>query len=144
MKPVFADTGFWIALLHKKDRWHQQAIKIYQLLQSQKRKIITSEMVLTEFLNFFSKFDPKIRKEAGLMVKRMQAHPNVIIINQNSQQFSQALELYLQRPDKQWSLTDCSSFQIMEDLQLIEAIAHDKHFQQAGFITLFKEDNLSR
>ncbi len=34
MKPVFADTGFWIALLHKKDRWHQQAIKIYQNLQA--------------------------------------------------------------------------------------------------------------
>ncbi len=139
MKPVFADTGFWVALLHKKDRWHQQAIKISQNLQSQKKNIVTSEMVLTEFLNFFSKFDTQIRQEAGLTVQKMQSHPNVMIIAANNQQFTKALEFYLKRPDKGWSLTDCSSFQIMEELELTEAIAHDKHFQQAGFITLFQE-----
>ena len=142
MKAVFADTGFWIALLNKRDRWHQQAIKIYQQLNNQKKKIITSEMVLTEFLNFFSKFAPEIRKEAGLTVKRMQNHPNIIIIVQNNKQFSQALDLYLKRLDKGWSLTDCTSFQIMEDLRLTEALAHDKHFQQAGFIPILKEENL--
>ena len=49
MKPIFADPGFWIALLHKKDRWHQQALKIYQNLQSQKKKIVTSRHSLLLF-----------------------------------------------------------------------------------------------
>ncbi len=107
----------------------------------EKKKIVTSEMVFTEFLNFFSKFDTLLRQEAGLTVQRMQFHPNVIIAA-NNQQFTKALELYLKRPDKGWSLTDCSSFQIMEELELTEALAHNKHFQQAGFITLFKEQKI--
>ncbi len=70
MKPVFADTGFWIALLYSKDRWHQEAIELYRSLQQQKRKVVTSDLVLTEFLNFFSKFDASLRQKAGLMVKQ--------------------------------------------------------------------------
>lgn len=136
MKPAFADTGFWIALLHPRDRWHQAAIALDQQFQQQQRKIITSEMVLAEFLNFFSKFDPRVRIETGRMVQKMQTHPNIVVIAQNSQQFIQALELYLARPDKAWSLTDCSSFLLMEKLNLTEVLAHDKHFQQAGFRTL--------
>ena len=61
------------------------------------------------------------------------------LISQNSQQFQQALDLYLQWPDKAWSLTDCSSFLIMGELNLTEALAHDKYFKQAGFITLLGE-----
>ncbi|MCW6038031.1 hypothetical protein K4A83_17385 [Spirulina subsalsa FACHB-351] len=49
MKPVFADTGFWIALLHPKDRWHKTAIIVYQEIQKQQRKVVTSEMILIIF-----------------------------------------------------------------------------------------------
>lgn len=141
MKPVFADTGFWIALLHPRDRWHEQAIALNQKLQSQQRKIVTSEMILTEFLNFFSKFDSVVRQEAGRVVLRLRLYPNIILIPQDSQQFQQALDLYLQRPDKAWSLTDCNSFLIMQELNLTEALAHDKHFKQAGFLTLLGEES---
>ena len=140
MKPVFADTGFWIALLYPKDRWHQMALAVYQKIQQRQQKVVTSEMVLAEFLNFFAKFDARLRQEAGLLVQQMRAHPNITVISQNSQQFQQALDLYLQRPDKAWSLTDCSSFLIMGELNLTEALAHDKHFKQAGFITLLGEN----
>jgi predicted nucleic acid-binding protein len=140
MKPVFADTGFWIALLYPKDRWHTKAITVYKKIEQRQQKVVTSEMVLTEFMNFFSKFDARLRQEAGRVVQQMRAHPNITVIAQNSQQFQQALNLYLQRPDKAWSLTDCSSFLIMGELNLTEALAHDKHFKQAGFITLLEEN----
>jgi len=60
----------------------------------------------------------------------------LFVITQNTLQFNQSLDLYLSRLDKAWSLTDCSSFLIMQELNLNEVLAHDKHFQQAGFITL--------
>lgn len=47
MKSVFADRRFWIALLYPRDRWHQQAIACYEVLQQQQRKVATSEMGLT-------------------------------------------------------------------------------------------------
>ena len=136
MKPVFADTGFWIALLYPKDRFHQEAIELYRSLQKQKRKVVTSDLVLTEFLNFFSSFDANLRQKAGLMVKKTQSYTNILVLPQSKELFQQALELYLQRADKAWSLTDCSSFLIMEEMGLTEALAHDKHFSQAGFVAL--------
>lgn len=139
MTPVFADTGFWIALFHRKDSLHLQAIELYQQIQQQKRRIITSEMVLTEVLNFFSKFSPLLRAEIANTIKTIIKHPNICAIPQNSQQFQTALDLYLQRPDKAWSLTDCNSFLLMESMGLREVLAHDHHFSQAGFIPLLKD-----
>ncbi|MCU0535569.1 MAG: hypothetical protein MUD14_16890 [Hydrococcus sp. Prado102] len=44
--------------------------------------------------------------------------------------------LYKQRPDKGWSLTDCISFVVMEQLKIKQAFTCDRHFEQAGFINL--------
>jgi predicted nucleic acid-binding protein len=139
MKSVFADTGFWVALLNPKDRWHAQALSLYQSLELQQVRVLTSEMVLTELLNFFSKFQSTLRKEVALRVIQMEQHPNITVIPQNTQQFKRALEFYLKREDKEWSLTDCSSFLIMQDLNVKVALAHDRHFRQAGFQNLLTE-----
>jgi predicted nucleic acid-binding protein len=45
-------------------------------------------------------------------------------------------DLYTQRPDKEWSLTDCVSFTVMRQLRITEALTGDCHFQQAGFRVL--------
>lgn len=46
--------------------------------------------------------------------------------------------LYEQRPDKEWSQTDCVSFKIMEEQIIFEALAYDKHFVQAGYTALMR------
>jgi hypothetical protein len=43
-----------------------------------------------------------------------------------------AVQLYRTRPDKDWSLTDCLSFVVMERRHLTEALTTDGHFEQAG------------
>ena len=47
--------------------------------------------------------------------------------------------LYKKRPDKEWSITDCVSFKIMEEYGITEALAYDKHFEQVGFIALLRD-----
>jgi predicted nucleic acid-binding protein len=42
------------------------------------------------------------------------------------------------RPDKDWSLTDCTSFVVMENENIKEALTADRHFEQAGFTALLK------
>ena len=42
------------------------------------------------------------------------------------------MQRYRTRPDKNWSLTDCLSFVVMERSQLTEALTTDRHFEQAG------------
>jgi predicted nucleic acid-binding protein len=48
------------------------------------------------------------------------------------------LDLYDARPDKEWSLTDCISFIVMQDHGTYEALTGDHHFEQAGFVALLK------
>jgi hypothetical protein len=43
-----------------------------------------------------------------------------------------------ERSDKDWSLTDCISFAVMEDEGIHEALTGDQHFEQAGFRALLK------
>jgi uncharacterized protein len=43
-----------------------------------------------------------------------------------------AVQRYRTRPDKDWSLTDCLSFVVMEQRHLTEALTTDSHFEQAG------------
>ena len=138
MNSVFADTGFWVAIVNPKDQWHLQAFGLLVSLDSQQVRIYTSKMVLTEFLNFFCKFLGVIRTQAAVKVQKIDLNPNITFIPQNSMQFNSALALYLDREDKEWSLTDCSSFLLMEELKITIALSRDKHFVQAGFQNLIK------
>ena len=136
MRFIFADTGYWVALLNPGDDLHQKAIHLEQSLQPV--HIVTSEMVLTEVLNDFSKRGEYLREVASELILGLRSHPNTTIIPQTTQQFEQAFTLYAQRKDKAWSHTDCSSFCIMEELGITEALTYDKHFEQAGFVALLR------
>ena len=46
---------------------------------------------------------------------------------------NEALTLFRNRPDKGWSVTDCTSFVAMQLKGLDTAFALDEHFRQAGF-----------
>ncbi len=52
MRKVFADTGYWIALLNSRDDLHNRAKHLSKSLQPV--QIVTSQMVVTEVLNYFS------------------------------------------------------------------------------------------
>ncbi len=136
MRFIFADTGYWVALLNPGDNLHKKAIQLAQSLQP--IHIVTSEVVLTEVLNDFSKRGEYLRDVASELIQDLRLHPNTTIVPQSSQQFEQAFTLYTQRKDKQWSHTDCVSFNIMEENKITEALAYDKHFIQAGFTPVMR------
>jgi predicted nucleic acid-binding protein len=135
MRQVFADTGYWIALVNPRDQIHAKAVSVTQQLSS--ARIFTSEMVLAEVLNSFSDAGP-LRQAVGSMVQKLRGNRDVIIVPQTSEQFESALRRYKQAADKSWSLTDCASFQVMEAEQIRAALTHDQHFAQAGFETLLR------
>ena len=136
MRIVFADTGYWVALLNPHDQLHNKATELSKSLNPV--HIVTSEMVLTEVLNDFSKRGDYLRKVVTELINRIKENPNITLIPQTSKQFQQGLELSKNRSDKNWSLTDCVSFKIMEEMSIYEALAYDKHFEQAGFRALLR------
>ena len=132
MKVVFADTGYWVAVLNPKDQLHERARQVSKGLGQV--RILTSEMVLDELLAALSK--PPSRDATIRGVEGIFANPNVEVVPQTSIQFREAFEMYKSRPDKEWSLTDCASFVLMRARGVAEALAHDDHFKQAGFKAL--------
>jgi uncharacterized protein len=47
--------------------------------------------------------------------------------------------VYKAHSDKEWSLTDCISFDLMHERDLREALSADEDFAQAGFIPLMRK-----
>lgn len=136
MKAVFADTGYWIAISNPHDSLHERAREVSRSLPS--KRLVTSEMVFTEFLNDFGQRGEFLRMLAVRLVDRSRRDANVVVVSQTSRQFRQALSVYENRCDKSWSLTDCASFGIMERYGIKEALTYDRHFEQAGFTVLLR------
>ena len=137
MNAVFADAGYWIALLNPRDQLHTKAITVSNTLQG--RSIVTSQMVLTEFLNHYAALGQPFRQRAVQVGRSLQDDPDIDIVPQTEAQFTAALTLYAQRSDKEWGATDCASFLIMQERGITEALAYDDHFYQAGFIPLLRD-----
>jgi len=51
MRAIFADTFYWVALTNRLDALHERALALPRSLGSP--QIITTEQVITEYLNFF-------------------------------------------------------------------------------------------
>ncbi len=134
MTSVFADAGYWIAVLNPNDALHSKATQASATLA--RTRVITTELVLSEVLNAFARKGELARIGACALIDKMRSNPNVEIVPMTSNAFRQALERYRRRADKTWGLTDCASFLIMEERGITEALSADRDFQQAGFKAL--------
>ena len=136
MPEVFADTGYWIVLLNERASLHSLAGELRAQLSDS--TIVTTEMVLTDFLTHAGRSGSQLRRVAGENALQWMADPNIEVVAQTSDQFRAALELYLARLDQSWSVADCASFIVMETRQIQEALAFGLHFEQAGFTALLR------
>jgi uncharacterized protein len=139
MKLVLADASYWVAILNKNDRLNVRAVEASKRLGNV--RMLTTEMILTEILNYFCQRGRFLRAMAGEMVDAMRNNPNLEIEPQTTSQFQMALALYRASADKGWSLTDCASFTLMRERGITTALTEDQHFVQAGFISLLQEGN---
>ena len=131
MNAVFVDSSYYIALLNGDDELHEAAVQVTAALSS---RFVTTAWVLTEVADAFSR--PIFRRLAVDFIRELQRDTRITIVPPTEELFERALDLFSQRPDKHWSLTDCVSFVVMQDHGLTEALSADQHFQQAGFRAL--------
>jgi predicted nucleic acid-binding protein len=134
VNPTFADTFYWIALIHRKDARHQAVLEFSRTFTS---LLVTTDEVLTEVLALSSS-DEALRKAAGRIVRRILSAAVVRVIPQSRQSFMDGLDLYEARPDKGYSLADCISMQTMRREGLVDVLTNDRHFEQEGFRAVFR------
>jgi predicted nucleic acid-binding protein len=130
----FADTSFWIGLSSKRDQHHDRAVAWYEFVTRTSSSILTTEAVLLEWLNALS--GVKTRAIAAESYARVHADPRIEVTPFHEDLMGSAIELYRARPDKNWSVTDCLSFVVMERRGVTRALTTDRDFEQAGLEAL--------
>lgn len=133
MNAIFADTAFFLALVNARDHLHPQAVA---LNAHPPGPMLTTEWVLMELGDALA--IPSGRTRFVRLVAALRAQSDVEIVPASPALFARACTLFAQRLDKAWSLTDCTSFVVMQDHTLTAALTADQHFEQAGFQRLMQ------
>lgn len=134
MTTVFADAFYFFAFLSDTDEAHHRAADFTRRYRG---KFVTTEWVLTELGDGLAG-TRRGRAQFLLTRERLAANPNVTVVSFDLDLYHAAIRLYGERPDKEWSLTDCISFVVMQREGITDALTGDHHFEQAGFNALLK------
>ena len=134
MRTVFADSFYFFALGNRHDPAHSKALTFSQTFHG---RLVTTGFVLVELADGCASTAQR-RAVAAEAVSELRNNPDVAIVPFTDQLFEQGMSLYQQRPDKEWSLTDCISFVVMQREGITDALTGDKHFEQVGFVALLK------
>ena len=130
---VFADTYYFIALISPQDAGHAKAV---EFSVQNREPIVTTSWVLTELADGLA--GTPNRHLVRQAVLDFESSPHDILIPSDPDLWLKGLDLYSARPDKEWSLTDCTSFVVMQQHGIKNALTADRHFEQAGFVALLR------
>lgn len=136
--PVFVDTSHLIAMLNRRDQHHARAAAWTRAVTVSRTRLVTTEAVLWEWLNACA--SPNFRRRAAEGYRRIHCDARVETIPPDDRRTHAAVALYAARIDKSWSLTDCLSFEVMQERQIRAALTSDQHFEQAGFEALLRRN----
>jgi len=137
MNDVFLDTSYAIALSSPKDAHHAQAVVLAQQLEEAGTQIVTTVGVVLEIGNALSRL--RYRKAAVALLSALESDAKIEVVSASEELCEQAFELFQQRMDKEWGMTDCLSFVVMSEREITAALTADEHFRQAGFQALLLE-----
>jgi predicted nucleic acid-binding protein len=131
---VFADTIYWIALIHPNDQWRGPALSAAALLSDV--RLVTTEVILIEVLNFFAEHGEEARLRAVSATEEILTNPDSEVVRHTHESFLAGLDFYKARADKGYSLTDSISMITMRERNITDVLTHDHHFEQEGFTLL--------
>jgi uncharacterized protein len=132
MAEYFVDAWLIIAALDPTDSHHRQARRIASRLAQ--ADLVTHDGVFSEVMAFFSGGGARMRALAVDTLRNSRFRWTVLPVDREL--FDRAVDLYEERPDKQYSLIDCMSMLVMQDRGITHVLTNDHHFRQEGFTVL--------
>jgi uncharacterized protein len=135
---MLVDTSGWGNLIDPTQPFHPQAASLYRSARQEKHHIITTNYIITEVVALLTSplRIPKLQIIA--FIQSLKSSPYIEILHITPEIDAQAWQLLTNRADKAWSLVNCSSFVIMQQEKITNALTNDHHFEQAGFVRLLK------
>jgi len=133
-REVFLDTSGLYALVDRKDAHHPAARSIVERLLRGGRRLVATDYVLAETVNLANarsgtrvavRVLDLIEQSAGIRIEWI-----------GTSRFDSTKAFFRKHADHKYSFTDCTSFVVMRELKLSQALTTDHHFSQAGFDAL--------
>jgi len=134
VRAVFVDTAGWMACADGADPAHARARAARDEALAAGRLLVTTDYVVDETLTL-------LRMRLGLPAaeawwSQIDASSRVRWQWIDAARAEKARSVFFRHRDRQYSFTDCTSFVVMRELRLKEALTTDRHFRQAGFQVL--------
>ncbi|PZR73393.1 MAG: hypothetical protein DLM73_10785 [Chthoniobacterales bacterium] len=134
MKFLFVDTAGWMACADAADPAHQRARAARDKWLEREGHLLTTDYVIDETLTL-------LRFRLGLDAAEnwwhaIAASHRVRKEAIHNERAERARGIFFRYRDKQFSFTDCTSFAVMREMHLRQALTTDSHFGQAGFQTI--------
>lgn len=128
---VFADSAFLYALVDRRDSAHRAAVEQLGALTRENRSLVSTDYVVAEALTL-----TKSRAGSGVALRlldRIESTKLLRIEWIGAERFAQTKVFFRRHADHDYSFTDCTSFVVMRELKIVEALTTDGHFAEAGF-----------
>ena len=138
MPELFCDTSGWGHLVDCSQVHHSLAASLYRQARQEKRKVITTNYIVAEFVALMTSPLRLPRIQIIEVIEGLKLSPHVEVVHIDAGIDDQAWQLLKAREDKEWSLVDCASFVLMQQRGISQALTTDRHFEQAGFVRLLR------
>ena len=130
-REVFVDSGAWIALSDTRDKYHEMAKSQFRILAEEKISLVTTNLVIAEVYTIIRRtggYDPAMR-----FLHSTRESVRLKVLSSDKELDDRAEEILRKYMDQDFSLVDAVSFAVMQEREIKEAFAFDRHFSIAGF-----------
>ncbi|HYK84403.1 MAG TPA: hypothetical protein VEV19_03490 [Ktedonobacteraceae bacterium] len=131
---LFVDTSGWAYYLDQQDPLHSMFVASAQRVVIQRRRLVTTNYIITELVALLSSRYHLPRQEVIKVINAIKADIAVEVVHIEKSTDNEAWALLESRLDKEWSLVDASSFVVMKQFGMTQALTTNHHFTQAGFL----------
>lgn len=134
MNEIFVDSGAWLALADRRDKFHAVAVDSYPRLLRQPIRLVTSNLVVAESYNLISR---RLGHEPGIrFLKSLRGSSRLLRVYADDSVTIEAETVLAQYEDQDFSLVDAVSFTLMRQRGIEQVFAFDYHFQVMGYTLL--------
>jgi len=132
----FVDTSGWAEWADRTLPCHAEALARFDEVWDLGGRLISTSYVLLELTALLTSPLRMPRGQQIALFQDLRNDPSIEIVFIDAVLDAATWKLWESRPDKHWTLVDCSSFVVMQRRGLTEALTTDHHFEQAGFTRL--------
>lgn len=133
MKRLFVDASYWIALELSDDQYHLAARAHWGGLDFLQIRLVTTTYIMDEAATFLN--SRKAHQNAVSLGENIMSSRLIELVHVDEDLFSRGWEIFVKYSDKTFSLTDCISFVVMTERQILTALSFDGDFTDFGLLT---------